>query len=314
MSEAPSWNLSEGDQIAPGRFAIEPIGEGRRYETYLVWDDKLHALGVAKLLRRDQISDPEALRVINDEAIALGMLRHPHLVRGFDAVLAGGRPHLLLELVEGPRLSTLSRRYGIVAEQLMPLALCVCSALHFMHRRGYVHLDVKPRNIIMGATPRLIDLSLTRSVAAARRIVAPTGTDRYMAPEQCDPARHPGEIGPPADIWGLGVTLYEALAGHHPWTSEEGERFPQLLSNPDPLEATAPPQVLETLEGCLERRPEDRPTAAEIAAALEPAVDALPAPRIGRFRPGASWRRESGPSASVAVIGGRGSNRRRGES
>ena len=300
MEKLSSWHLAEGDAIAPGRHAIERIGGGRRYEAYLVWDDDLHALAVAKLVRPDQVGDGAALAILRSEAEALDRLDHPHLVRGFDAVPSGDRPHLLLELVEGPRLSTLSRRYGIVAEQLLPLALCVCSALHYMHRRGFVHLDVKPRNVIMAGTPRLIDLSLARTAAEAAEISTPTGTDSYMAPEQCDPGRPRGRIGPPADIWGIGVTLYEALAARLPWEGPE-QRFPQLDRDPLPLtrdDAELPPGVAAMIESCLERRPEDRPAAAEVAAAIEPVVDGLPAPRIGRFRPGPGWRRE--PDAAVA--------------
>ena len=300
MEKLASWRLAEGDAIVAGRHAIERIGGGRRYEAYLAWDDDLHALAVAKLVRPDQVGEEAALAILRSEAEALERLDHPHLVRAFDAELSGERPHLLLELVEGPRLSTLSRRYGIVAEQLLPLALCVCSALHYMHRSGFVHLDVKPRNIIMAGTPRLIDLSLARTAVAAAEISTPTGTDSYMAPEQCDPARHRRQIGPPADIWGIGVTLYEALAGRLPWDGT-AHRFPQLDSDPLPLtrdDAELPPGVAPVIESCLERRPGDRPAAADVAAAIEPVVDGLPAPRIGRFKPGASWRRDPDPAAA----------------
>ncbi len=190
----------------------------------------------------------------------------------------------MLELIEGPRLSTLIRRHGVDLEQLLPLALNLCSVLHYLAREGVVHLDVKPRNVIMGAEPRLIDLSIARRRRRARRrCAAPVGTDAYMAPEQCEPARF-GEIGPAADVWGLGATLYEAIAGRRPFAARR-ERFPQLRTAPRPLPDARPAPLAAAVMACLEPRPADRPTAGELADALEPLVDALPAPRLGRFRP-----------------------------
>ena len=106
-------------------------------------------------------------------------VNHPVLLRSFDAVLDGLRPHLVLEHLEGPRLSKLLvREYGpLPPEQLLPLALQLSSALHYLHQEGFVHLDVKPGNIIMGAPPRLIDMSVARSVASAGTLERVVGTD-----------------------------------------------------------------------------------------------------------------------------------------
>ena len=133
-------------------------------------------------------------------------------MRGFGAVLDGPRPHLLIEHLEGPTLRRLIRRGGpIPLEQLLPLAAHVGAALRYMELNGVAHLDVKPDNIVMGIPPRLIDLSIARPLDRAARIRSPVGTDAYMPPEQCDPSGHPGEIGAPADVWGLGATLHHAL-------------------------------------------------------------------------------------------------------
>ena len=214
--ERDTWGFAEGDEIAPGRHAVRLLGGGRRYEAYLVWDDELHSLVVAKVVRPGQTANERTLAGLAGEAEALSRLAHPSLVRCFDSVLDGERPHLVLELLDGPRLSTLERRYGIIVEQLLPLALQLCSALHYMHGQGWAHLDVKPRNIIMSSTPKLIDLSVALPFEDARRSSSPIGTDAYMAPEQCDPARFE-QIGAPSDSWGLGVTLYEALAAARPF-------------------------------------------------------------------------------------------------
>src|SRR5687767_10597047 len=128
----------------------------------------MHTLVVAKLLRPHLVDDAHALRGLKKEAAMITGLDHPVLMRGFGAVKEGERPHLVLEHLEGPRLSTLLRQQRRLAlEQAIPLGVQLSSALIFMHNQGVVHLDVKPRNIIMGAPPRLIDLSIARTFADA---------------------------------------------------------------------------------------------------------------------------------------------------
>lgn len=281
-----SWELAEGEEIVPGRTAVSLLGGGHRYEAYLAWDDALRALVVVKLLRPGKAGDARALRALEHEASLLGGLAHPLLVRMFAHEPAGERPHLVLEHVEGPRLSTLVRSYGVILEQALPLALHLCSALHYMHGRDVVHLDVKPRNIIMAGGARLIDLSVARRLDELATVSSPVGTDAYMAPEQCDPERF-GEIGPASDMWGAAVTVVEALSGTLPYPRpHESLPFPQLVRVPR-LPEGLPPALAAVLAACLEREPLRRPAPGEMADALEPVVEALPAPKIGNFRPGA---------------------------
>ena len=289
MPDRDSWELAEGDEVAPGRHAVRHLGGGRRYEAYLVWDDELWALVVAKLLRPSLTLDPASVRALAREASALECLNHPAIVRSFGSMLDGDRPHVVLEYLDGPRLSTLIRRFGVILEQALPLALELCSALQYMHRRGLVHLDVKPRNVIMTAPPRLIDLSVATPIAEVANLSAPTGTDAYMAPEQCDSTRF-ADIGPASDVWGLGVTLYEALAKRLPFTAAEGT-YPQLVGEPEPLDADVPKAIAAAVMACLAEAPADRPTAVELAELLEPWVARLPQARIGLFRPGGTTRR-----------------------
>ena len=280
-----SWAFAEGDAIAPGRTVLRHLGGGSRYEVHLVWDDRRFAVMVAKVLRPDQTEDPVALRDLRKEVEALERLAHPVIVRGFDAVLDGPHPHVLIEHLEGPTLRALLRRHGpLPLAQLLPLALHVAAALHYMAQEGFVHLDVKPDNIVMGVPPRLIDLSVARTFERAAHITGLVGTDAYMAPEQCDPERYPGAIGPPADVWGLGATLFHAVAGSVPFPREEGARraedlrvrFPQLVDTPVDLPSSAPPALVELIEAALAFDPAARPTAADLALGLEPLVAALP--------------------------------------
>ena len=143
-----------------GATPCDLLGGGRRFEAYLAWDDQLLALVVVKILRPDQVDEPAALAAIAAEARMLERLRHPVIMRSFDAVVDGARPHLVLEYLEGPHLSTLLRTSVVAIEQALSLGLQLCSAVHYMGTRDVVHLDVKPRNIIMAGPPRLIDFSL----------------------------------------------------------------------------------------------------------------------------------------------------------
>ena len=202
-----AWNFEPGADLGDGRTAIRALGGGERYEAWLGWDDGLCSVVVIKLLRPDHTDVTRSRDAIAREAEVLRRLAHPGIVRCFAAQLDGPRPYLVLEFLDGPRLSSLLRKFGPLSpEQLVPLALEISSALCYMHQQGFVHLDVKPQNVIMGAPPRLIDMSIARSPVAARSISAPLGTEAYMAPEQADPSLA-ADIGEPSDVWGLGATL-----------------------------------------------------------------------------------------------------------
>jgi eukaryotic-like serine/threonine-protein kinase len=291
MTTAPSWELQEGDEIAAERYALQLLGGGHKYEAYLSWDEELQSLVVAKLLRPHLVGEQSALRTLRAEAAAVTRLNHPVLLRCFGVVTDGPRPHLVLEHLEGPRLSTLLRRQKRLAlDQAIPLGLQLSSALHYMHRKQMVHLDVKPRNIIMGGPPRLIDLSVARTVQQAEDAVEPIGTDAYMAPEQCEP-KLLGGMGPQSDVWGWGVTMFEAVTGFLPFPrlDEDAGRsdpWPQLHLDPASLTPDIPPLLGDLIMSCLEKRPEMRPLQTDIAQHLEPLVAALPRRIVlSKFRP-----------------------------
>lgn len=275
--ESPSssrrWGFEAGDEIVPGRRALQLLGGGDRYEAYVAWDERLHLPVVAKVLRPHLLDNLRARTAIAAEAEALDRLQHPVLVRSFGAVLDGDRPHLVLEFLDGPRLSTLIRKFGpLASEQLVPLARQISSAIQFMAGEGWVHLDVKPSNIVMTSSPRLIDLSVARTHAGVSLIKRPVGTDAYMAPEQCDPERF-SQIGSPADVWGLGVTVFEALAARKAFPPDGISRYPQLRLEPPPLPDKAPPALAAAVRACLVDDPARRSTAAGFDDLLEPLAE-----------------------------------------
>jgi serine/threonine protein kinase len=236
------------------------------------------------------------VRELQSEADLALRLRHPVIVRGFEAAIECARPHLVLEHLEGPTLKAVLRRLRrggggrMPLEQVLPLALHLCSALHYLRSEGVVHLDVKPSNIVMGPVPRLIDLSVARSVDRAAALRGVVGTRQYMAPEQADPdPDRRGTIGPAADVWAVGACLYEALTGTRPFRRKDDDDdsvAPQVDAPVPgwPRRAEVPVVLQEAVGACLVQDPDARPAPSELAATLEPMVAALPTLRPTRRR------------------------------
>ena len=283
MTAKETWAFADGHEIAPGRTILDLLGGGRRYEVYLVWDERLASIMVAKLLRPDRVESRSALRGLGREAGLLERLAHPVLLRGFGAETSGPYPHILVEHLKGPTLRQLIRRGApLPAQKILPLALRMAAVLHYLAGEEVVHLDVKPANIVMGTPPRLIDMSLARSFEGARRIDEHVGTNAYMPPEQCLPGER-GEIGAAADVWGLGATLYHAATGRRPFTSPVStgngasaeERFPQLHEPVRDFPDGVSLEFEESILSCLRPDPAARPTAADLTLSLEPMVAAV---------------------------------------
>jgi serine/threonine protein kinase len=269
---------------------VRLLGGGERYEAYLTWDDDLLSLVVVKVIRPALVDDAVSRDVMAAEAVMLRRLRHPVIVRSFDAVLDGARPHLVLEHIDGPRLSTLLRISALSLEQTLSLGLQLSAAAHYMSIKDVVHLDIKPQNIIMSGPARLIDLSVARRTTELATVSSPVGTTKYMAPEQCDPDRF-RQLGPATDVWGIGVTLYWMLARRSPFPPPVHDpaaalerRYPQLAHGPEPLPRHTPPRLRDLIAAMLSPDPAQRPAAGEVQRALEPLAAALPRPRLGRLR------------------------------
>ena len=276
-----TWDLTGGDMIAPGLTAVSPVGGGTVYEAWLAFDERLHAPVVVKIVRPDHVDDPLSRLGFVREAEMLHRLNHPGIVRMFAFGHEDDRPHLVLENIDGPSLSSLISIYGALPiHQLLPLGLELAAALHYLRGEGVCHLDVKPSNIIMGAPAKLIDLSVAMDVQDAAALDHPIGSDEYMAPEQCEPGRR-GVVGPASDIWAFGATMFRAAAGYRAFDREP--RWAQLRDEPLPLPSTVPPALAEIITDCLAVDPDDRPEPAEIAARVEPLIAALPVPRLSGF-------------------------------
>ncbi|HEX6149606.1 serine/threonine-protein kinase [Nocardioides sp.] len=285
MSESHSWHLAEGDRITPELTVLRRLGGGYAYEVFLAFDEITYVAVVAKVVRPDQVHDDHTLRGLRREVEALALVNHPSVVRGLRFDLENERPHVVLQHIEGPRLSSLIRRHGRLQEQqYLPLAIEVAAALHYLRGVDLLHLDIKPSNVIMAAPARLIDLSIARPSADAARS-RQLGTDYYMSPEQADPDTF-GPPGFPSDVWGLGATLFHAVAGYRAFDkgSEDAEelagRFPQVVDEPYDLPDDVPGPVREVIAACLDKDPAKRPLPSDVVDAFEPVLAGLPAPKL----------------------------------
>ncbi|MBI1745641.1 MAG: serine/threonine protein kinase [Acidobacteria bacterium] len=173
--------------------------------------------------------DPEGLAELDKEFAANARMVHPNIVRLFALVRHEGVSFLVMEFVEGITLRARLRAEGsLTPTEATRYAGLVCEALAYAHSSKVLHRDVKPENIFLasGNIPKLLDFGVARvlertSEKASTRI----GTIGYMAPELLQ-----GAAGTNADLWALGITLYEMLTGRRPFTGDVGEVINKILS------------------------------------------------------------------------------------
>src|SRR4051812_1443067 len=146
------------------------------YEVVLVEDDQ-HGRCVAKVVRPKVVAAGASCALLSREAQALMDARHPRVVRCLDVVLQGLRPHLLLEHHRGPTLRRVLWGDGpLAARAVAELGAGLAEALAAVAAAGWVHLDVKPENVILGAPPRLLDFSIAQRLGDVPRLRHPIGT------------------------------------------------------------------------------------------------------------------------------------------
>jgi serine/threonine protein kinase len=272
-----------------GPYRIESlIGAGGMGEVYKAVDSRLDRTVAIKLLPQQLASDPDRRKRFEREAKAVSSLSHPRIAALYDVGEQNGAQYIVMELVEGQTLSDRLVRGKLSLRQTLEYAIQIAEALQDAHRRGVVHRDLKPGNImITEAGVKLLDFGLAKlrddAYAAARGAAAVTqrpqpltsegtivGTVQYMAPEQLE-----GEdVDARADIFAFGSILYEMLSGQPAFagSSAAGLTAAILTADPPPLSTlvTVPPALEHLVAVCMAKKRGDRwQTAHDVAKQLE---------------------------------------------
>ncbi len=272
-----SVNLEQTRQL--GRYRIlSKLGEGGMGTVYLAEDTQLSRKVALKVPHFKEDDPPTVIDRFRREARNAARLQHPNLCPVYDVGEVDGVHFFTMPFIEGKPLSRLidpSAPWppGRAAALVRKVALAVAD----LHRHGIIHRDLKPSNIMVrdGGEPVLMDFGLARSFTAQSQRLTTTGTPMgspaYMAPEQVGGR---ADIGPPADVYGLGMILFEMLTGRVAFEGPLMSVFGQILNTPVPTPSTLRPGIDPRLEAvCLKALAKDPAhryaTAEQFVAALE---------------------------------------------
>jgi tRNA A-37 threonylcarbamoyl transferase component Bud32 len=206
----------------PGLEILELVGHGSMGAVYKARQGRLDRVVALKILPPDRVRDPSFEERFTREARTLARLSHPHIVGVHDFGEADGLYYLVMEYVDGASLREVLHTGKLTPREALELVPQICSALQFAHEAGVVHRDVKPENILLdhSGNVKIADFGLAKLLDPGRAdgvsltvSGAIVGTPAYMAPEQIE---RPLEVDHRADIYAVGVVLYEMLTGELP--------------------------------------------------------------------------------------------------
>jgi predicted Ser/Thr protein kinase len=256
--QSSGWRARFGTETAEGtllggRYAIERvIARGGMATVYLAQDTLLNRPVALKLLTGD--TDAGERDAFLSEARAVAQLSHPNIVEVYDAGVEGASRYIVMQYVPGDTLrDVIAREAPLDPRRAVELAIRLADALDYGHRRGIIHCDVKPGNVLLGdhGEPKIVDFGIAHNVAATTRELAGTvaGTVGYIAPEQLDPGSP--EPDGRTDVYSLAAVLYEMLCGAPPYSgvSLAAIAAQRLTKPPAPLRERNPfvPEELDAI-------------------------------------------------------------------
>jgi eukaryotic-like serine/threonine-protein kinase len=258
--------LAPGAILAPGYEVLAHLNRGGRLDVYDAWSAERRCRCIGKVLRPDRRAERSARAGLVREGRLLLGLSHPHIVRAYELV-ERPQPVVILETLTGETLAHLiaTRSHRLATVDLAHLGLQLCSAVHYLHSHGVLHLDLKPSNIVSErGQAKVLDLSIARGPGHGQ---AGEGTPAYMAPEQA----RGGSLTAATDVWGIGAVLFEAASGQCPFdTPGATSEYQQLERRTRPVRTLRrlPSALAKSIDRCLEPNPDRRPSLDEVHRAL----------------------------------------------
>jgi serine/threonine protein kinase len=270
---------------APGYETLALLRRGHDLDVYDAWSEERATRCVVKVVRPDRLDrDGPRQRLLAEGRLLVG-LTHPHIVRAYE-VIEEPVPMVVMETLAGETLGHMIevREAELTTAELAQLGLHLSSAIRYLHRHDVLHLDLKPSNVIAECgRAKLIDLSVARPPGPAH---AGIGTHWYMSPEQA----RGGDLGPAADVWGIGTVLFEAATGepafddpeasdddYEEWDESVSESldesdYPQLAQPARRIDELRPlpPELADLVAACLDPDPARRPGVDDLMRTLEP--------------------------------------------
>ncbi|MFD6888209.1 serine/threonine-protein kinase [Streptomyces sp. NPDC059957] len=223
-----------------------------------------------KTIRPELFRDVDLRERFTREAAAAAAVRSPFVANVLGSSTTEQVPWIAAEFVPGATLTAAVQRHGpLPAPAVRVLAGALGRALTALAAAGVVHRDLKPSNVILGADrPRVVDFGIARVTGDATLTATGQrpGTPGYMSPEQVVK----GPLGPPSDVFCLGALLVFALTGRHAFYDGDPVRSDFRIAYEAPDLTGVPAELTHVIRGCLEKQPENRPAAAEVAAELDP--------------------------------------------
>ena len=251
-----------GDGLLGGRYRLEERISTGVADVHRATDLRLQRPVAVKTFRPG--ADPDGGRRFRQEAWTLANLNHPGLVAVHDFAVEGHLAYLVMELVEGPTLADVLARERLSLDEITGIGGDVADVLAYIHEQGVVHRDVKPSNLLPDreGRVRLADFRISRLVDGGELTAAgaTVGTAAYLSPEQV----RGGPVGPPADVYALGLVLLEAATGRREYPGEGWDAAAARLSTPPLVPRGLPDPLRRALVAMTDTDAARRPTARQV--------------------------------------------------